>query len=133
MKVILRMPQQNLLYAELTEKIIGAAIEVHKTLHRGFLESVYEEALAIEFNLRNIPFAKQTPIDVFYKGKIAKQFFCDFIVAEKVLVELKAIKKLTDNENAQALNYLKATGLELALLVNFGAPSLEFKRIINNL
>ena len=106
------MPQQNLLYAELTEKIIGAAIEVHKTLHRGFLESVYEEALAIEFNLRNIPFAKQTPIDVFYKGKIAKQFFCDFIVAEKVLVELKAIKKLTDNE--------KRTGAKLPRSYRFG-------------
>ena len=105
------------MYAELTEEIIGAAIEVHKTLHHGFLESVYEEALTIEFNLRNISFARQRPVDVFYKGKIAKQFFCDFIVAEKVLVELKAIKKLADNENAQVLNYLKATGLELALLL----------------
>ena len=126
------MPRPNLLYAELTKEIIGAAMEVHKILHQGFLESVYEEALAIEFDLRNIPFVRQRPVDVLYKGKIAKQFFCDFLIAEKVLIELKAIKQLTNNESAQVLNYLKATGLELALLVNFGAPSLEFKRIINN-
>jgi len=126
------MPQQNLLHAELTKEIIGAAIEVHKTLRQGFLESVYEEALAIGFNLRNIPFARQVPVDVIYKGKIAKQFFCDFIIGGRVLVELKAIKSLTNNENAQVLNYLKATGLELALLINFGALSLDFKRIINN-
>lgn len=126
------MPKPNLLHEELTQEIIGAAMEVHKILHDGFLESVYEEALAIEFNLRNIPFARQKPVDVLYKGKTAKQFFCNFIVAEKVLVELKAIKQLTNVESAQVLNYLKATGLELALLVNFGAPSLEFKRIINN-
>jgi len=126
------MPGPNLLYSELTQEIIGAAMEVHKILHHGFLESVYEEALAIEFNLRNIPFVRQRPVDVLYKGNIAKQFFCDFLIAEKVLIELKAIKELTNNESAQVLNYLKATGLELALLVNFGAPSLEFKRIINN-
>jgi GxxExxY protein len=126
------MPRPNLLYAELTKEIIGAAMEVHKILHQGFLESVYEEALAIEFDLRNIPFVRQRPVDVLYKGKIAKQFFCDFLIAEKVLIELKAIKQLTNNESAQVLNYLKATGLELALLINFGAPSLEFKRIINN-
>lgn len=125
------MIEQDYIYKDLTEKIIGAAIEVHNTLHRGFLESVYEEALAIELNLQNIPFEKQKPVDVFYKGKVAKQFFCDLIVDEKVLVELKAIKKLSETENAQVLNYLKATGLSLGLLINFGAPSLEFKRIIN--
>jgi len=115
----------------LTEKIIGAAMEVHKTLRSGFLESVYEEAMAIELELQKIPFEKQKPIDVFYKGKVAKQFFCDFVVEGKVLVELKAIKKLSENEDAQVLNYLKATGFQLALLINFGAASLEFKRIIN--
>ena len=119
------------LYKNLTENIIGAVMEVHNTLHDGFLESVYEEAMAIEFDLRNIAFEKQKPIDVFYKGKLAKQFFCDFVVEGKVLIELKAIKKLSDIENAQVLNYLKATNLPLALLINFGAPSLEFKRIIS--
>jgi len=106
-------------------------MEVHKTLRSGFLESVYEEAMAIELELQKIPFEKQKPIDVFYKGKVAKQFFCDFVVEGKVLVELKAIKRLLETENSQVLNYLKATGLPLALLINFGAASLEFKRIIN--
>jgi len=106
-------------------------MEVHRTLHSGFLESVYEEAIAIEMNLQKVPFERQKPIDVFYKGKLAKQFFCDFVVDGKVLVELKAIKKLTENEDAQVLNYLKATGFQLALLINFGTLSLEFKRIIN--
>ncbi len=121
----------NYLHKDLTEKIIGAAMEVHRTLHSGFLESVYEEAMAIEMNLQKVPFERQKPIDVFYKGKLAKQFFCDFVVDGKVLVELKAIKKLTENEDAQVLNYLKATGFQLALLINFGTLSLEFKRIIN--
>jgi len=106
-------------------------MEVHQTLRSGFLESVYEEAMAIELDLQEIPFERQQPIDVFYKGKVAKQFFCDFIVEGNVLVELKAIKKLSENDYAQVLNYLKATGLSLALLINFGAPSLEFKRIID--
>jgi GxxExxY protein len=125
------MVQQDFIHKDLTEKIIAAAIEVHNTLHNGFLESVYEEAMAIELNLRKIPFEKQKPVDVFYKGRVAKQFFCDFVVEGKVLVELKAIKRLSEIENAQVLNYLKATSLPLALLINFGAPSLEFKRIIN--
>jgi len=119
------------LHKDLTEKIIGAAMEVHKTLRRGFLESVYEEAMAIELDLQKVPFERQKPIDVFYKGRLAKQFFCDFIVEGKVLVELKAIKRLSENDYSQVLNYLKATGLLLALLINFGAQSLEFKRIIN--
>jgi GxxExxY protein len=125
------MVQQGFLHKDLTEKIIGAAMEVHKTLRSGFLESVYEEAMAIELDLQRIPFERQKPVDVFYKGKVAKQFFCDFVIEGKVLVELKAIKRLSETENAQVLNYLKATSLPLALLINFGATSLEFKRIIN--
>jgi GxxExxY protein len=121
----------NYLYKDLTEKIIGSAMEVHKTLNSGFFESVYEEAMAIELNLQKVPFERQKPIDVFYKGKVAKQFFCDFVIEGKVLVELKAIKRLTEIEDMQVLNYLKATGFQLALLINFGAPSLEFKRIIS--
>ena len=79
-------------------------MEVHNTLHNGFLESVYEEAFAIELELQEISFERQKPIDVFYKGKLAKQFFCDFVIENKVLIELKAIKKLTEIENAQVLN-----------------------------
>ncbi len=105
-------------------------MEVHKTFGSGFLESVYEEALAIEFDLRKIRYERQKGIDVFYKGLLAKQFVCDFLVGEKVLVELKALKAITGVEEAQLLNYLKATGLELGLLINFGEQSLKYKRLV---
>ena len=105
-------------------------MEVHSVLGAGFVESVYEESLAIEFDLRKIPYERQKPIDVIYKGRVAKHFVCDFIVYDKILVELKAIKIIYDIEKAQVLNYLKGTGLNLGLLLNFGASSLEYKRLI---
>lgn len=125
------MAEDNLLYSDLTRDIIGAAIEVHKILGVGFLESVYEEALAIEFELQKIPSERQKTIDVFYKNRLAKQFVCDFIVYDKIVIELKAIRKISDIEKAQMLNYLKATGLNLGLIFNFGSGSLEVKRLIN--
>jgi GxxExxY protein len=124
------MNESNLLYSDLTKQIIGAAIEVHKILGCGFLESVYEEALAIEFELNKIPFERQKNIEIFYKNRFAKYFTLDFLVYNKIIVELKAIKKTTDIETAQVLNYLKAGDFKLGLLFNFGATSLEFKRII---
>ncbi|MFC1677210.1 GxxExxY protein [Planctomycetota bacterium] len=125
------MSESDLLYSELTRPIIGAAMEVHKILGAGFLESVYEEVIAIEFDLRKILYERQKQIDVIYKGRFAKQFVCDFIVYGKIIVELKAIKKISDIERAQVLNYLKATDLNLGLLLNFGNSSLEVKRLIN--
>ena len=125
------MAEDNLLYSDLTRDVIGAAIEVHKILGAGFLESVYEEALAIEFELQKIPSERQRTIDVFYKNRLAKQFVCDFIVYDKIIIELKAIRKISDIEKAQMLNYLKATGLNLGLILNFGSSSLEVKRLIN--
>jgi GxxExxY protein len=118
-------------HKELTRKIIGAAMEVHNTLGCGFLESVYEEALAVEFRLQEIEFERQKSLDVFYKGTKVKQFVCDFLVEGSVLVELKAIKELTPLETGQVLNYLKSTDLKLGLLLNFGASSLQYKRVIN--
>ena len=106
-------------------------MEVHKVLGAGFSENVYEESLAIEFDLRKIPYERQKPIDIFYKSKFAKQFVCDFVVYNKIIVELKAIKTLSDIEMGQVLNYLKGTSLSLGLLLNFGASSLEYKRLIN--
>jgi GxxExxY protein len=123
--------ETDLLHSELTREIIGAAMEVHRTLGSGFLESVYEEALAIEFNLCKIQYERQRGVDVLYKGQTAKQFICDFIVAGKVLVELKALKTITAIEEAQLLNYLKATRLELGLLINFGEQSLRYKRLVS--
>lgn len=126
------MAESDLLYADLTRKIIGAAMEVHKTLGTGFLEGVYEDALAVEFAIQGIAFEQQKPLGIFYKGHKVRDYICDFLVEEKVLVELKAIKNLTATEEAQLLNYLKGTGLELGLLVNFGQSSLKYKRFIKS-
>jgi GxxExxY protein len=122
--------EKDLIYSELTRAIIGAAMEVHSNLGPGFLESVYEEAMAIEFNLQKVSYERQKPIAVMYKGEKAKDFFCDFLVDEKVLVELKALKTLTNIEEAQVLNYLKATKLKIGLLINFGEQSLRYKRLV---
>ncbi|MBA7634101.1 hypothetical protein ES703_41680 [subsurface metagenome] len=107
-------------------------MEVHRVLGAGFVESVYEESLAIEFDLRRIPYERQKPISVLYKGRIAKQFICDFIVYDKIIVELKAIKEISDIEQAQVLNCLKSSELNLGLLLNFGSSSLEVKRLIDS-
>jgi GxxExxY protein len=121
----------QLLYSEITGPVIGAAIEVHKILGPGFLESVYEEAFAIELELRRISYKRQHSIDIFYKGKLAKHFVCDFLIQDVVVVELKALSQLGDIEKAQVLNYLKATKLPVGLLLNFGTRSLEYKRFAN--
>jgi GxxExxY protein len=124
------MPEQEFLYKDLTYAIIGAAMEVHRVLGHGFLESVYEEALAYEFNLQKIAYERQANLQVPYKEIIAGLFRADFLVEGKVVVELKAIKALTENDEAQLLNYLKGTRYRVGLLLNFGAPSLEHKRRI---
>ena len=124
------MAEKDLIHNELTRTIIGTAMEVHSNLGPGFLESVYEAAMAIELNLRNVPYECQKAITVMYKGEKAKDFFCDFLVGENVLVEIKALKVITGVEEAQVLNYLKATGLEVGLLINFGEQSLKYKRLV---
>lgn len=120
----------TLLHQELTGRIIGAAMEVHTALGPGFLESVYEEALAHEMTLQHIPFDRQRALPVYYKGERMKEFVCDFWVDGKVLVEIKAIKRISNTEKAQLLNYLKATETRLGMLFNFGEASLMFERII---
>jgi GxxExxY protein len=118
-------------YEDLTYRIIGAAMEVHKTLGPGFLESVYEKSLAVEFELQKIQYQRQVTIDVFYKGRNVKQFIADYVVDGSVIVELKAIKKMTEIEIAQVINYLKASNIKIGLLFNFGGRSLEHKRLAN--
>jgi len=121
---------EEFLYKDLTYAIIGAAMEVHRILGPGFLESVYEEALAHEFDLRGIPYERQAKLAVRYKDVVAGEFRADFLVDGKVVVELKAIKALTEGDEAQLLNYLKGTGYRVGLLLNFGSSSLEYKRRI---
>ena len=120
----------NLIHKDITGKIIGLAMEIYNQLGRGFLESVYEEAFAYELELNKINFKRQEPMDVYYKGRRIKQFVCDLLVEDKVIVELKAIKRITDSEIAQTINYLNAAKYEVGLLINFGSKSLEFKRLI---
>ena len=103
----------------ITRKIIGAAIEVHKNLGPGLLESIYEEALCYEFELRGIGFRRQVAIDVVYKGRVIKGQRIDIVVEEEVVVELKSVSKLHEVVLAQVLSYLKATGLKRGLIVNF--------------
>ena len=118
---------------ERTYKIIGCAMEVHKELGCGFLEAVYQEALGREFLNQGIPFESQSVIEIFYKGQaLDKKYQPDFVCYDQVIVEIKAISNLSGIEEAQLINYLKATGLKVGLLINFGSKSLEYKRLVYN-
>jgi len=114
----------------LTERIIGCAFKVSNTLGSGFLEKVYENALALELRKAGIPAEQQSPVQVHYEGQLVGDFAADIIVDSNVIVELKAVKALDDAHVAQCLNYLKATGVKVCLLLNFGKPRLEVKRIV---
>lgn len=116
-----------------TYAIIGAAMAVHRELGHGFLEAVYQAALACEFSLRGIPFDREVRLPVSYRGEVIAEYQADFICFGEVIVELKALQKLTGVEESQVINYLKATGLQRGLLLNFGAPSLQYKRLVFNL
>ncbi|MCX8068852.1 MAG: GxxExxY protein [Anaerolineae bacterium] len=120
----------EILYKELSYAIVGAAMEVHRVLGPGFLESVYQAALAHEFSLRGIPFEQFRRLPVTYKGVLVGEYIADFVVDEQIIVEIKAVSSLNAAHEAQALNYLAATGFRLALLLNFGAESLQRKRIV---
>lgn len=114
--------------AKLTEKIIGCAMKVHQVLGPGFLESVYEKALAHELRKAGLKVECQHPIKVVYDGIVVGDFFADILVADSVLIENKAVQALTRIHEVQLVNYLTATGIEIGLLLNFGASSLQFKR-----
>jgi GxxExxY protein len=114
-----------------TFPIIGAAMEVHRELGRGFLELVYQTALALEFQERGIPFQAEVPSPIRYKSKLLTcAYRADFVCFESIIVETKAIAALTGADEAQLINELKATGLQRGLLLNFGATSLEHKRLV---
>lgn len=118
---------QDFKYKELTERIIKIYYNVYNTLGYGFLEKVYENAMMIEFRKANIPAASQDPIKVIYEEEVVGEYFADILVDRKVIVEIKATKSLIIDHEAQLLNYLKATDIEVGLLLNFG-PKPEIKR-----
>jgi len=123
----------SFLYEEKTHQIIGAAQEVHRELGPGFLEIVYQDALEIEFQQQGIPYKREYPLPIFYKNhKLNKTYSADFLCFDKILVETKATKSLTEDFFTQVLHYLKTTHLQLGLLINFGESSLRVKRIILN-
>ena len=118
-------------YEELTRSIIGCAMKVHSTLGNGFQEIIYQRCLAIELARNNIGFAREVEMLIYYEGHEVGTRRADFLIEDRILAELKAVINLADAHLAQALNYLEAYNLEIGLLINFGARSLEFKRLHN--
>ncbi len=122
---------EKILYKEESYKIIGLCMEVHNNLGKGFLEIVYKDALEYEFRLADVPFEREKEYVVNYKGVILPhKFYADFVVYDKIILEVKCVRNIGDEHIAQTMNYLKISKCKLGLLVNFGKLSLEFKRII---
>lgn len=121
-----------LVYETETGKILNACMNVFNELGNGFLEPVYQEALAIEFELQGIPFKKEVKLEITYKDrKLNKEYYADFVCYDKIILELKAVSSLVKAHQAQVINYLKATKMKVGLLVNFGSSSLKWERISN--
>ena len=123
--------KDRVIYRELSYRVMQAMFEVHNTLGPGFVENVYEEALAYELEMRDIPFERQKKVTVHYKGRVIGTHRLDFVVNDKIVLELKAVSALTDVFKQQTLSYLKATGLRLGILINFGTTRVEYVRIAN--
>lgn len=121
-----------MLYKEITEKIIAAAMQVHSTLGNGFQEVIYQRALELEFSHLNLTFEREKEMPIFYRDKNIGTRRVDFFVENKIMVELKAVIILENVHLAQAMNYLEAYNMEIGILLNFGSKSLEFKRVHNN-
>ena len=122
----------KILYKEESFKIIGACMKVHRVLGTGFLEAVYEEALTKEFQIQDIPFKRQLKLELYYDNqKLNKHYRADFVCYDGIILEIKAVSHMPDTFSAQLKNYLKCTNMELGMLINFGMPSLNYKRIIN--
>ena len=126
------LSQLGYAYSDVTGAVIGCAIEVHSILGTGFQEVVYQRALAVEMESRGLSFAREWEVPIFYKERQVGTRRVDFLVDEKVVVELKAMSELEKVHLAQAINYLEAFRLEVGLLLNFGAAKLEFRRVVNS-
>lgn len=118
-----------MIHEDITEKIIGCAFEVIKELGTGFLESVYEKAMIIALKQKSLNVKSQYPIDVFFRDEKAGEFYADILVEDKIIVELKTVRALLPEHQAQVINYLRATGMKTGLLINFGNPKLEVRRL----
>ena len=126
------MTGQEYKYSDITRKIIGAAMKVHSRLGNGFQEVIYQRALAIEMAEQGLTFQRELEMQIYYRAQEIGTRRVDFLVEDKVMVELKAVTVLDDVHLAQVINYLEAYALEIGLLINFGAKSLEFRRVINS-
>jgi len=121
---------KNIIYKELSYRIVGLAMEVHNKLGFGFLEKVYENALMVLFQKEGIPAQQQAPITVYFEGKVVGDYYADILVDDRIILELKAVDRIVDVHRAQALNYLGATGIKLAIILNFGKSSFEYERFV---
>ncbi len=126
------MNEKDYKHADITGKIIGAAMKVHSTLGNGFQEVIYQRALAIEMEKQGLSFQRELEMPIHYDGQVIGTRRVDFLVEGKVMVELKALTKVEDVHLAQAINYLEAYWLEVGLLLNFGAKSLEYRRVVKS-
>lgn len=122
----------EIIHKALSFAVIGAAMEVHRILGPGFLEAVYQAALEKELTLRGIPFQHQVELPVLYKGEVLGVYKADLVIDGKIIVEIKSISRFNASHQSQALHYLTSTGLELAILINFGAGSLEHQRVVKS-
>ena len=121
---------KDIVYKDLSYKIIALALEVHNELGCGFLEKVYENALMILLDREGIPARQQSPANVYFQEKIVGQYFADILVDNKLILELKTVDFIANIHIAQVLNYLRATGIKLGLVLNFGKPKFEYKRLV---
>ncbi|MBN1796546.1 MAG: GxxExxY protein [Sedimentisphaerales bacterium] len=122
--------KENIVYKDLSYKVIELALEVHNELGCGFLEKVYENALMLLLDRENIPARQQAPADVYFQEKVVGQYFADILVDNKLILELKTVDVITNIHKAQVLNYLRATGLRLGLIINFAKPRLAYQRLV---
>ncbi|MEJ2283149.1 MAG: GxxExxY protein [Desulfobacterales bacterium] len=120
----------KILYKELSYKIIGLAMQVHRELGPGFLEKVYENSMMVLFRNENIPAINQAPINVYFESEIVGHYVADILVDERIILELKCIETIANVHRAQVLNYLKATGKQLAIILNFAKKKLEYERLV---
>jgi GxxExxY protein len=120
----------ELLERELTEKVIGVCFEVSNELGAGFLESVYQKAMIIALSQKGLSVKEEVPLKVEFRGQVIGDFYADILVEDRIILELKAVKALNAEHEAQLINYMKATGKKVGLLVNFGNPKLEWKRFV---